>query len=170
MSLAESQIALGNGRVAIISAEDAPFVQGISWCWCPTDREGRGYVSGWPLAQGATRRVYLHRLIAKAGSGDVVDHVNGNTLDNRRQNLRLCSPSQNQANRLAGRNNTSGAKGVHWVEQGRCWRAQITINRKKHSLGRFSTVEEASAAYARAAEKAFGEFAKHTSAQAGAAA
>ena len=102
----------------------------------------------------------LHRIISGCSSGQVVDHANGNGLDNRRSNLRVCSHTQNMQNRKMHSNNQSGFKGVYFDPevQGLPWRAQIRANGKKHHLGRFGSAIAAHQAYLKAAEKFHGEF------------
>jgi len=87
----------------------------------------------------------------------MVDHRNGNGLDNRRANLRPATKSQNGANRLIAASNKSGFKGVD-LKKGR-WRAQIKVVGSKIHLGYFDLAEEAARAYDMAAIEAFGEFA-----------
>ena len=85
------------------------------------------------------------------------------TLDNRKENLRLATQNQNQHNRKKSSNNTSGFKGVS--RNAKChkhpWRASIMINKKQINLGVFSTAEEASEAYRKAANELHGEFANY---------
>lgn len=111
------------------------------------------------LKSGEGRRVtrYLHSHLT---GWPLVDHVNGNGLDNRRANLRPATSSQNQANRKLRRDSASGFKGVYWYPDRNCWRARITVNRQVHSLGYFATREEAARAYDTAASDFFGEFAR----------
>jgi hypothetical protein len=90
-----------------------------------------------------------------------LDHVNGNPVDNRFANLRLASASQNSANARRPVTNTSGFKGVHLNPTStQKWRAKITVNKVQVYLGYFDTKEEAGAAYMRAAQEHFGEFAR----------
>jgi len=89
-----------------------------------------------------------------------LDHVNGVPSDNRIENLRLASRSQNIANSRRWRTNTSGAKGVYWCRQQQKWRARITVDRRSRHLGHFENIADAQAAYMAAAERAFGEFAR----------
>jgi hypothetical protein len=90
-----------------------------------------------------------------------VDHIdNSNPLNDRINNLRLATRSQNNANRGKQSNNTSGFKGVHWDGFTSRWKAEITVNRKNINLGRFDKPEDAHAAYREAAIKHFGEFAR----------
>lgn len=101
----------------------------------------------------------MHRLITGAGAGQQVDHINGNKLDNRRSNLRLCTQSENMRNRGATALNTSGFKGVHWSANDRKWRAGIKVEGKRIFLGLYLSKEEAAEAYNRAAESLHGLFA-----------
>jgi hypothetical protein len=102
--------------------------------------------------------VYMHRLLMAAPSGLCVDHIDGNTLDNRRANLRLATHSENLRNMKRKKNNRSGYRGVHRVRNR--WCAQITCNRKVRTLGTFATAEEAHEAYVKAATELHGEFAR----------
>jgi hypothetical protein len=90
-----------------------------------------------------------------------VDHRNNNSLDNRRENLRLATHSQNQHNRKAYVSNTSGYKGVflekRWTASR--WTAIVRINGKRHRVGTFGSAEEASKAYIESAKRLHGEFA-----------
>lgn len=89
-----------------------------------------------------------------------IDHINGIRMDNRLCNLREASNAENQRNRAAQRNNTSGFKGVYWDKSRSKWLAKIDVGGERHHLGRYKTPEEAHAAYCKAAEEFHGEFAK----------
>ena len=86
-----------------------------------------------------------------------VDHINGDWTDNRPENLRLATPSQNQYNRLA-HNNKSGVHGVCWCKQTQKWRAQIHINGKQTSIGRYADIKDAERARIAAEKRYVGEF------------
>ncbi len=108
------------------------------------------------------RILLLHRVLMGEPEGKVVDHINGNTLDNRKENLRVCSHSQNIMNKAKGKIKTSSQyKGVSWAPRERKWRANIMINRKAKSLGYFNTEIEAAEAYKAGAEFHFGQYAVH---------
>lgn len=100
-------------------------------------------------------REYLHRVIMQPGPGLEVDHINGDRLDNRRLNLRVCTRSSNAKNTST----KVGYKGVHKNHRGK-WIAQITKNYNCHHLGTFRTAEEAAIAYNDAASILHGEFAR----------
>ena len=109
---------------------------------------------------GPTKFVKMHRTIAGAPVGVEVDHINGNGLDNRRANLRLCSNPENTRNQGLSIANTSGFKGVTWRRKECCWRAQIGHDRANIYLGSFPTAIEAALAYDAAARRFFGAFAR----------
>jgi hypothetical protein len=102
------------------------------------------------------KTIRLHRFIINAPNGKEVDHINSDTLDNRKINLRICTRDQNACNRRKNLNNTSGYKGVYF-ENGR-WRAMIGTNGKLKSLGKFGSKEEAHKAYCEASKRYHGEF------------
>lgn len=87
-----------------------------------------------------------------------MDHINGNTLDNRKKNLRLCTNQQNVASQHKLKKNESGFKGISKNKIG-IWRARLRVNYKEIYIGSFHTAKEAAEAYDKAAIKYFGEFA-----------
>ena len=103
--------------------------------------------------------VTLSRLIMNAPPDMQVDHVNGDPLDNRRENLRLATNKQNSANKPKREGTSSVYKGVHWHRRDRRWRASIKHNYKSIHLGSFLDEEDAARAYDTKAIELFGEFA-----------
>lgn len=101
--------------------------------------------------------MYMHRMIMRAHG--IVDHINGNTLDNRKKNLRIVSPQQSSCN-TRGKNVGKKYKGVYWDKDRQLWRAAISLNRRTIFLGRFETIEDAKIAYDKAVIKYHGEFGK----------
>jgi hypothetical protein len=111
---------------------------------------------------GKRPNVKLHRLIMNAPKGINIDHINGDRLDNRRENLRFATDTQNNQNCKKRKDNISGYKGVTYTGRYKIknWQARITYNNKTISLGLYQTKEEAALVYNIAALKLFGEFAK----------
>jgi hypothetical protein len=101
----------------------------------------------------------MHHLFLRAPEGMEVDHINGNSLDNRRANLRIVTKSQNQFNKGAQRNNTSGFKGVIYDKRRGYWRFDIQAHGARRSVGGFASAEAAADGYRAAAEELHGEFA-----------
>lgn len=102
--------------------------------------------------------IYMHRLIMECSKGDEVDHINGNGLDNRKENLRLCSHKENMYNMKTRKDNKSGYRGVSWEKKRQCWVAMIWWDKKQHFLGYFDTPEEAAHVYNRFSVEKHGEF------------
>jgi HNH endonuclease/AP2 domain len=88
------------------------------------------------------------------------DHINTNTLDNRWKNLREATPSQNQANRRARKDNKTGFKGVYFCKTSKKFKAETQVNGKTIRLGYFLDAKSAADAYKKSVEKHFGEFAR----------
>lgn len=103
----------------------------------------------------------MHRLIMNTPDGMVTDHIDGNGLNNQRKNLRICTHTENMANRKIHINNTSGYKGVTWSKQNNRWRSQIYLDSKNIFLGLFTDKEEAYKAYIKACKKYHKEFANY---------
>lgn len=100
----------------------------------------------------------LHRFLMNPSDDMVVDHINHNKLDNRRENLRVCTAHQNSMNQSKRCNNTSGVTGIVWDKLRNKWKAQICINSKTKHLGYYTTKEEAIEARRQAEIEYFGEF------------
>ena len=92
---------------------------------------------------------------------EAIDHINGDTFDNRIENLRGCTNSQNQFNRKKNKNNISGIKGVSWSTQKNKWRTRLVIKAKEHHIGFFDNLENAQLAIKIAREELHGAFANH---------
>jgi len=110
---------------------------------------------------GLNATLLMHRQLLNPQKGELVDHVNGNKLDNRKSNLRLATIAENQRNRGKQRNNRSGHKGVCLLKDDqrvKKWVAQITVDGKRNRIGYYYTAEEASEAYEIASKKHFGKF------------
>lgn len=141
----------------IIDKEDYEKVKDYCWYERPDH-----YVLA-PFTKNKRKKGYsiharLHRLIMNAPKNKMVDHINGNPLDNRKCNLRICTSAQNSRNAKMNCNNTSGYKGIYWVEKLHKWRAEIKINYVKKNLGVFSEITDAIDARKKAEIKYFGEY------------
>lgn len=111
------------------------------------------------IGSGAkAQKLYLHRFVTAAKSGTIIDHQNGDPLDNRRSNLRRASSAQNSANSKRPVTNGTGLKGVS--KRGSKFRAFIHKAGTTHALGSFDTAKAAACRYDREAKKLFGRFAK----------
>ena len=110
------------------------------------------------------KKYYAHRLAWLIVYGlwpiDEIDHIDGDKINNRITNLRAATHSQNAHNRSKNNNNKSGFKGVTWQSHAQKWRADIMVEGETLNLGYFCTKEEAAEAYADAAHRLHGEFAK----------
>lgn len=152
---------------ALVDEEDYPRVCKRKWGMSP--KEGYAYRKDIAYREYDGTSYYvgvaMHRLLADAKDGEFVDHINGDRLDNRRSNLRICTRQQNLQNRMPsevinGNTKQSRFKGVSKsVNKTNPWRATIGINGRSFYLGCFPTEEAAAAAYDEAAIAAFGEFA-----------
>jgi len=118
-----------------------------------------GYVRYSSRSDGLRNKL-LSRVIMGEPNGKDVDHINRNPLDNRRENLRICTHQQNQYNRTKQSNNTSGFKGVSFNKEKQKFEARIGIDGKSKFLGYFDTAEKASECYKQAALKHHGDFAR----------
>lgn len=101
----------------------------------------------------------MHRFIMKAQSGQTIDHINGNTLDNRKQNLRFCTQSENSYNSKSRSRSSSKYKGVTFDKSRRKWLVYITVNKKRFYIGAFTCEDAAANAYNHFAEKYHLDFA-----------
>ena len=120
-----------------------------------------GYVQIYVQGRGYSAHQLAWLYMTGRWGRPMIDHRDGNSTNNRWRNLRRATASQNSANRRRPRHNTSGYKGVRLSRRsGRRWRAAIWKNRRKIHLGTFPTPQAAHAAYAAAARKLFGKFAR----------
>ena len=109
------------------------------------------------------RTVYMHRLVMNAHKETVIDHIDGNGLNNSRDNLRFVTYSQNNMNQPIRCDNTSGHKGINWCKDREKYQVYINIDRKRKSLGRYKTLEEAIYVRDQAAKVHYGEYARENS-------
>ena len=104
-------------------------------------------------------QIKVHRLIMNVNDPKLtIDHINGNPLDNRKTNLRICTQSNNCKNKSINSNNKSGIVGVYFDNRTQKWVANIKVNYKKINLGYFNTLDEAAKMRKEAEEKYFGDY------------
>jgi hypothetical protein len=142
-------IELTKGHYAIIDDEDYPLVSQYKW----------HFSMGYALSQKDKERFRMHRLITNAPDGMEVDHINGNRLDNRKDNLRICTRMENAWN-VPKQHPTNTYKGVTISRKSGRWRAQINYNNGNIALGTYDTDLIAAVAYDHACREYFGEYAK----------
>lgn len=147
------KIPLTQGMFAIVDDED--YDELSRYKWCAYGNHGNFYAK---RANGVFKQVLMHRQILDAPDGMDVDHIDGNGLNNAKENLRVCLTSENNRNVQKRSDNSSGFKGVS-LKKGK-YIAQIQVDGHKMHVGSFSTPQEAAKAYDDAAVKYHQEFAR----------
>lgn len=157
------EVSTSRGFVTLVSAEDVDLIS-LKWSASPNSNS-LIYVKRAIRKDGRQTTLYMHRLVMERMLGrsleyaERVDHIDNNSLNNRRDNLRLSTPTQNTRNSRKKHSNTSGYKGVRKARR-EGWQALIRVgNGERLILGTFDTPEEAHEAYKTAAIKYHGEFA-----------
>lgn len=148
-------VPLTQGYEAVIDAADAHLV--ASWNWYAI-KDGNTVYAQRSVATGERRTVRMHRVLMGDPTGLLVDHRDGNGLNNIRENLRLATYQQNNHNARLSKRNTSGLKGVSWSKANGKWFAQIRLAGRQRNLGYFQTPEAAHVAYCKASSALHGEF------------
>ncbi len=148
-------IKLSQGRRAKVDDEDFKRLSKLKWHF------NYGYARNNSLnANGKKTTIRMHRVILNAPKGKDVDHINGDGLDNRKQNLRVCTRSENAMNQRLSSANTSGYKGVVWYKRSQKWRVQVNVKNKKTHVGYFNEIGKAVKAYDTAVMEHYGVFAR----------
>lgn len=145
----------GTGIKAIVSDVDYKYLSQFRW-----HMRKDGYVMRSKWIDGKKVKIRMSRVVTGAAGGFVVDHINGNPLDNRRENLRVCSQGENARNRTAFKHNKSGYKGVCLDSYGRTWRAQLCVSGVRYAKSGFKTSKDAAMYYDSLAKKYHKSFAK----------
>jgi hypothetical protein len=140
---------LSNGVYAFV--DDSDYFKVSHYTWCKLEQDGKVYAK--TTIAGVT--VLLHRLILNISEG-LVDHRDGNGLNNQRENLRIATHAENMQNRRIFKNNKSGYKGVFYRQSKGKWVAQI----RRFHIGYYDDPIEAAKAYDQWAKELFGEFAR----------
>jgi len=147
------KIPLSQGQIALVDLDDIHLVEGYNWTAMKRPA-GNFYAVRYQRTVNGRKTIYMHRAITHAPERQAVDHINHDTLDNRRANLRLATYQENAANNRP----KNKLKGVR--QRRDKWEGFIQINNKYHHLGTFRTEEEAARRYDKAAKDAFGAFAR----------
>lgn len=139
------------GAIIKMDTQDALNYVGISM-WISS----HGYVR--VCGRHGVRERYLHREIMGADQSVVVDHINGDKLDNQKANLRICTQQQNSFNSRTPNTNSTGVKGVYWCNKRLKWVAQIAYNGKTIPLGRYVDFQSAVEARLVKEKEIFGDY------------
>lgn len=150
-------VGLSRGKTAIFDAADVDKVTGHLW------QASKGKNTHYAATRirhpdGRVSTLFLHRAIMTPPEGFVVDHINGDGLDNRRSNLRVATVAQNNLNSRVRRDSRSGLKGAHYDAKTGSHYARIKVDGRYIHLGTFATAEEAANAYAEASAKYHGPY------------
>jgi len=157
------KIKLNKGYEVLVDDDDYIILNryhwNTSWYKCTSGIYLAGVV-GW--ISEIKKNVLMHRFILNIANGDklCVDHIDGNVLNNQKLNLRICNRSQNLANQKKQKSNTSGYKGVSYINGNKKFKAAISFKNKDIFIGYFNNPLDAAVAYNNAAIKYFGEFSK----------
>ena len=152
------EIQLTQGKVALVDDEDYEYL--MQWKWFANKKGSTFYAVRSLHSNNVRKTIFMHRLITNNINTKMqTDHLNGNGLDNRKINLRICTTSQNSMNRGLQINNTTGFKGVNYDKFSNKFRAQIRVNNIYKNLGYYIDPKDAARAYNAAAQKYHGEFA-----------
>lgn len=145
---------------AMVDDEDFEKINGLSWSPLIARKSKTIYAWGVRFTDGIKENLYMHKELLNPPSGYLVDHIDGNGLNNQKSNLRIVTPSQNQHNRFRVCSNTSGIVGVRKL--GKVWIARITINNKRIHLGSFKDIRDAVKARLSATKEYHGEHANNS--------
>ena len=146
-------IPLTQGKFAIVDADDYDELSQYKWTAAKSPN------TFYAVRSVRGRQIRMHRLITNAPKGLVVDHRNHNGLDNRKENLRLCTRSENACNQRPQTGRSSKYKGVCWHKTQKRWHARIHSNGVTYHLGSFKSEIEAAKAYDKKTKELFGKFA-----------
>ncbi len=156
------KIKLSQNKYALIDNEDYDRINQWSWYY----HTGYARRCIYPYGRGKTITLFLHRIVfnRKKWRGDEeVDHINGNTLDNRKKNLRICSRAENMMNQKnLHKKSYSGIRGIHWDKNYQKWSVHIKIGGIQKYFGSFETIQQARKVHKKEVVGLFGKFSRTT--------
>lgn len=155
-------IPLTKGYLTIVDDKDYRLLK--QWKWHATARKTKNdiyvYAARFAVVDGKETTIRMHREVSNASLGQEVDHRNGNTLDNRRKNLRVCTHAENmRASRRKMKGASSRYKGVWWASDRKKWAAGLKWKGANLKMGQYDTQEDAAVAYNVAAQFYYGAYA-----------
>lgn len=153
-----SLIALGYKRYAIVDTEDLRRLSRFRW-FASNKSKKSSKPKFYAQRNDVDKTIYMHHEVLSMDGSIQLDHINGNTLDNRKANLRVCTRRQNSQNSRKRQGCSSRFKGVFWSKNTGKWRARIKNSVKRIHLGYFESESQAAKAYDEKAKELFGEFA-----------
>lgn len=151
----QTKITIYGGNVALVDAEDYPLLSRYKW-----HMTNNGYVETTVVIGGKKINILMHRFIMGIPTSMVIDHKDGDKLNNTKENLRITYQSKNVVNSTKRKGTSSKYKGVSWAKRERRWRVQIKVGGKVIGGRYFEEENEAGRKYNEMAEKYFGEFAR----------
>lgn len=154
-------VPLTQGYEAVIDADDVPLIEGRNWCAHIKRRKDGSIMTAYAICYVNGRKVWMHRILRDIPPGMMCDHVDGNGLNNRRNNLRQATLTQNNRNARVRVDSLSGVKGIAWRERYQAWEARIKVNGKTKHIGTFKSLADAKEATFNARVDLHGSFARH---------
>lgn len=152
------------GSDTYTEVDDEDYYWLSQWNWCTAKIKNKVYVrrskKKGVLKSGVKYEVFLHRVVMKCTDSNlVVDHIDNNSLNNKKSNLRICTKAENNRNTSSHKNSTSKYLGVTYDKTRKKWNAQLMVNGKRVLTKRYTTEIEAAKAYDIAAAEHAGQYA-----------
>lgn len=154
-------ILINNKGIILVDDEDYNFLNQFRWYLRRSNKRNNqlGYAQTPITINRKQTSIIMHKILIDIPNGMVIDHINHNTFDNRKSNLRIVTKSQNQMNKLPQKGKISKFKGVNWDKNLKKWKSRCSLNRKQYYLGLFEDEIDAARAYNIKAKELHGEYA-----------